>query len=161
LTNGPPAIFLSASDAGAPLPYDALLMARDSQTAPHPSPLFFMPSRRAAAILVPLVITALASALFLRYGVIQNTPIGLACEAGEESLTCTIRLAAILLFIPGWFGWTALAAATFQLWRPNIVMFEIGLVAAAFGLVLYNTRLSALAVALLVLSLARARPEAR
>ena len=108
-------------------------MARDSQTAPHPSPLFFMPSRRAAAILVPLVITALASALFLRYGVIQNTPIGLACEAGEESLTCTIRLAAILLFVPGWFGWTALAAATFQLWRPNIVMFEIGLVAAAFG----------------------------
>lgn len=120
-----------------------------------------MPSRRAIAVLAPLAVAALGSALFLRYGVVQNTPIGLACEAGEESLTCTIRLAAILLFGPGWFGWTALAAAALQLWRPNTVVFGIGLMSAAFGLVLYNTRLSALAVAVLVLSLARARPQAR
>ena len=107
------------------------------------------------SLLVPLGVAALGFALFLRYGVIQNTPIGLACEAGEDSLTCTIRLAAILLFVLGLFGWTALAAAALQLWRPNIVVFGIGVVSAAFGLVLYNTRLSALAVALLVLSLAR------
>jgi hypothetical protein len=148
-------------DAGASLPYDALPMARDQQTAPQPSPQFFLPSGRAIAVLAPLGIAALGAALFLRYGIVQNTPIGLACEAGEESPTCTIRLAAILLFAPGWFGCTALAAAAIQLWRPNIVFFGIGLIAAAFGLVLYNTRLSALAVALLVLSLARARPQAR
>jgi hypothetical protein len=59
------------------------------------------------------------------------------------------------------FGWTALVAALLQLWRPNVVVFGIGLISASFGLVLYNTRLSALAVALLVLSLARARPGAR
>jgi hypothetical protein len=41
------------------------------------------------------------------------------------------------------------------------VTFGIGLLSASFGLVLYNTRLSALAVALLVLSLARARSGAR
>jgi hypothetical protein len=130
-------------------------MQRKSQTTPQLCPPFFIPSSRAMSILVPLGVTALGFALFLRYGVIQNTPIGLACEAGEVSLTCTIRLAAILLFVRGLFGWTALAAAALQLWRPNIVVFGIGVVSAAFGLVLYNTRLSALAVALLVLSLAR------
>jgi hypothetical protein len=52
-------------------------------------------------------------------------------------------------------------AAAIQLWRPNVLTFGIGLIAAAFGLVLYNTRLSALAVALLVLSLGRARSGAR
>jgi len=143
------------------LAYDALPMQRKSETTPQLSPPCFMPSRRATALLVPLVVAALGFALFLRYGIIQNTPIGLACEAGEESPTCTLRLVAIILFVGSWFGGTALVAAAIQLWRPNIVTFGIGLVAAAFGLVLYNTRLSALAVALLVLSLARARSVAR
>ena len=70
-----------------------------------------------------------------------------------------MRLAVILLFIRSVFGWTALIAAAINLVRPNAVVFGIGLVAAAMGLVLYNTRLSALAVPLLLLSLARAAPE--
>ena len=111
-------------------------------------------------ILVPLVAAALALALFLRYSIIQNTPIGL-CEASEESFTCTIRLAVILFFVRGMFGWIALAAAAVQLWRPNITAFGLSLISAAFGIVLYNTRLSALALALLVLSLARVRSGAR
>ncbi len=121
----------------------------------------FRPSRQALLILVPLGVAALASALFLRYGLVQNAPIGLACEAGEQSFTCTLRLAAILLFTRVVFGWVALTAALVQLWRPNILAFGIGVVFAALGLVLYNTRLSALAVALLVLSLARAAPARR
>lgn len=104
---------------------------------------------------------AVGLALYLRYDIIQNTPIGLACEAGEQSLTCAVRLAAIHLFVRSIFGWTAVIAALLQLWRPNVVAFGIGLLSASFGLVLYNTRLSALAVALLVLSLARARSGAR
>ncbi|MFZ0399336.1 MAG: hypothetical protein WAM06_15045 [Methyloceanibacter sp.] len=109
----------------------------------------------------PLVVAAVGLALYLRYDIIQNTPIGLACEAGEQSLTCAVRLAAIHLFVRSIFGWTAVIAALLQLWRPNVVAFGIGLLSASFGLVLYNTRLSALAVALLVLSLARARRGAR
>jgi hypothetical protein len=136
-------------------------MQREIRPHPDLSPALFKPSPRALLILVPLTIAAVGLALYLRYRIIQNTPIGLACEAGEESLTCTIRLAAISVFVRGGFGWTALAAALLQLWRPNIAAFGIGLVSAAFGLVLYNTRLSALAVALLVLSLARAWPGAR
>ena len=71
------------------------------------------------------------------------------------SLTCQVRLAVILMFVQDCFGWTAVIAAGVQLWRPNPVAFGVALVFALLGLVLYNTRAAALAVALLVLSLAR------
>jgi hypothetical protein len=115
----------------------------------------FQPSLRAAALFVGLGVATLGLALFLRYGIIQNTPIGLACEAGKASLTCKVRLAVILMFIQDCFGWTALIAAGVQLWRPNPVAFAVALVFALLGLVLYNTRASALAITLLVLSFAR------
>jgi hypothetical protein len=136
-------------------------MTTEPQAAAAIPPKLFLPSKRVAFALSALGLSALGAALFLRYGIIQNTPIGLACEAGEESLTCSVRLAVILLFIRSVFGWTAVGAAAFQLWRPNTIAFGIALVFAALGLVLYNTRLSALAVALLALSLARAAPQGR
>jgi ABC-type uncharacterized transport system permease subunit len=149
-----------ADDVGLSLLYDPLPMQPETRPSPDLSPTL-KPWPRALLILVPLTVAAVGLALYLRYRIIQNTPIGLACEAGKESLSCTIRLAAINVFVRGGFGWTALAAALMQLWRPNIATFGIGLVSAAFGLVLYNTRLSALAVALLVLSLARVWPGER
>jgi hypothetical protein len=124
-------------------------------------PKLFLPSKRALAALTILGLAALGAALYLRYAVIQNSAIGIACEAGEESLTCTVRLAAILMFVRGAFGWVALLASGVQLCRPNVAAFGIGLVFALLGLVLYNTRVSALAVALLVLSLARPWREGR
>lgn len=132
-------------------------------TEPQPvsPPKLFLPSRRFGLTLAGCALAALGFALFFRYGLIQNTPIGLACDAGEESFTCMARLAVILLFVRNVFGWTALVAAIVQLIRPNRIALGIGLVAAALGLVLYNLRLSALAVALLVLSLARAASEGR
>jgi hypothetical protein len=128
----------------------------DPRTARPPET--FLPSKRYALGLGVAVLAALSLALYLRYGVIQNTPIGLACEGGEDSLLCAVRLGVILLFVWSAFGWTALAAAILQLIRPNRFTLAIGLVAAASGLVLYNLRLSALAVPLLLLSLARAAP---
>ncbi|HEX9752381.1 MAG TPA: hypothetical protein VGA46_02890 [Methyloceanibacter sp.] len=128
----------------------------DAQAA---APKLFLPSRRAAVVLAILGLAALGTALFLRYSIIQNAGIGVACEAGAVSLTCKVRLAVILMFVQDCFGWVAMIAAGVQLWKPNIVAFGIGLVFALLGLVLYNTRASALAVALLVLSLAR--PEGR
>lgn len=121
----------------------------------------YLPSPRAALVVAGLGLLALGAALYLRYEIIQNTPIGLACEAGEESLTCSIRLAVIILFVRSVFGWTALLAAIVQLMRPNMIALAIGLVFAAFGLVLYNTRLAGLAAALLVLSFARRVPKRR
>jgi hypothetical protein len=118
-------------------------------------PKLFLPSKRASAVLAILALGALGAALYLRYAIIQNSTIGVACEAGAQSLICKVRLAVILMFVQGAFGWVALIASGVQLWRPNVVAFGTGLVFAAFGLVLYNTRVSALAIALLVLSLAR------
>ena len=124
-------------------------------------PKLFLPSRRGAAVLAVIAVAALSAALFLRYAIIQNSAIGVACEAGEESFTCKLRLTVILMFVRGIFGWVALAAAGLQLLRPNTVAFGTGVVFALLGLVLYNTRISALAVALLVLSLARPAPRER
>jgi hypothetical protein len=133
--------------------------------SPNPTaqaaPKLFLPSKRGAAVSALLGLAALGTALWLRYFIIQNTGIGIACEAGEESLTCKLRLAVIMLFLRGAFGWAALIAGAIQLWRPNVVVFAAGIVFALLGLVLYNTRASALAAALLVLSLARPSPEAR
>ena len=125
------------------------------------APKLFLPSRRAAALLASLGVVALGMALYLRYFIIQNSAIGVACEAGAVSLTCKLRLAVILMFVQDCFGWVAMIAAGVQLWRPNIVAFGTGLIFALMGLVLYNTRASALAIALLVLSLARPSPAAQ
>jgi hypothetical protein len=119
----------------------------------------FLPSKRASAVFAILGLAALSTALYLRYSIIQNSAIGVACEAGEASLTCQVRLAVILMFVQGAFGWVALIASCVQLWRPNVVAFGTGLVFALLGLVLYNTRVSGLAIALLVLSLARPSRE--
>src|SRR5215475_5125086 len=100
-------------------------MQRESPVRPDLSLALFKPSARAALTLGPLVAAAVGLALYLRYGVIQYTPIGLACEAGEESLTCMVRIAAIYLFVRSIFGWTAVIAALLQLWRPNVVTFGI------------------------------------
>jgi hypothetical protein len=137
-----------------------LIMAIEQDT-PSLRRKLFLPSKRASLLLAVLGLAALGTALFLRYAIIQNSVIGVACEAGEVSLTCKIRLAVILMFVQDAFGWMAVIAAGVQLWRPNIVAFGVSLVFAVLGLVLYNTRASALAVGLLALSLARPAPEER
>ena len=131
------------------------------QDAEIAAPKLFLPSRRAAALLAALGVVALSTALYLRYAIIQNSVIGVACEAGEVSVLCKLRLAVILMFVQDCFGWVAMIAAGVQLWRPNIVAFGTGLIFALMGLVLYNTRASALALALIVLSLARPSPAVR
>ena len=135
-------------------------MNRNSETQAA-APGLFLPSKRAAAIIAGVGVAAFGAALVLRYLIVQNTEIGIACEAGEESFVCAFRLAVILLFIRGVFGWVALIAAVLNLWRPNSILFGTGIIFALLGLVLYNTRVAALAVVLLVLSLARPSPEGR
>lgn len=116
---------------------------------------FFRPSLRQGITLGAMFMGVLGAALYLRYGIVENTALGLACDGGGTSFVCRLRSSTISAFNLSAFGTVAIAAACFQLCRTNIVVFGIGLVFAAFGLVLYNTRLSALAVALLIFSLAR------
>jgi hypothetical protein len=115
----------------------------------------FLPSPRAANVLIALGAAALGYALYLRYLVIENSTVGLACEAGLETSACMVRKIAIFLFRYRAFGILALVAAVCHLLRPQIYAFALGMVAAAFGLVLYNNGLAALATALLVISFAR------
>jgi hypothetical protein len=106
-------------------------------------------------------VTALAVgyAAYMRYSLIENSTIGLACEGGAVTFVCASRRLAIALFTPSAFGGVAVAAAVLNLVRPSVVLCTVALVAAGLGLVLYNAALAALAVALLILSLARPAPE--
>jgi hypothetical protein len=115
----------------------------------------FRPTGRQWAVVVPVGLLALGCAFYMRYGVIQNTPTGLACDAGLASLLCRTRSATIVTYQYGGFGALAFIAAAINLWRPHVALFVIGMIAAALGIVLYNVALSGLAIALLILSLAR------
>jgi hypothetical protein len=115
----------------------------------------FLPSPRAANLLIALLAAALGYALYLRYLLIENSTVGLACEAGLMTSACVARKIAIFLFRYEAFGLLAIVAAVYHLLRPNIYAFAASMVAAAFGLVLYNNGLAALATALIVVSFAR------
>jgi hypothetical protein len=64
----------------------------------------------------------------------------------------------VVLFRHEVFGLLALAVAALNLLRPSLVLVALTLAVAAFGVVLHNVDLSALAVGVLILSLARPAP---
>lgn len=119
------------------------------------TPRLFRPSASQWTAIIPVGLLALGCAFYMRYGVIQHTPTGLACDAGLATLLCRTRSATIAIYQNTGFGALAVAAAALNLWRPRLLLFLIGLIAAALGIVLYNVVLSGLAAALLILSLAR------
>jgi hypothetical protein len=103
--------------------------------------------------------SALAYAFYMRYNVLQVSAVSIACETGDQSWTCLARKTLITIFTPMAFGGAALVAAGLNLIHPSIVLSTIVVVAGGFGIVLYNTALSAIAFGLLILSLARPAPE--
>jgi hypothetical protein len=115
----------------------------------------FLPSARALNWVLTIGFVSLGYALYLRYLVIEQSLVGQACDAGLGTALCTIRKIATGLFNHQVFGWVAIGAAALNLIRPSLPLFVIGLVATAFGIVLYNVGLSALAAALLITSFAR------
>jgi hypothetical protein len=121
----------------------------------------FMPSAAALNWVIAIGFVSLGYAMYLRYLVIEQSRVGIACDTGLETWLCLSRTVASALFDNQVFGWTALGAAVLTLIRPSVPLFTIGLVASAFGMVLYNAALSGLAAALLIMCLARpaAEPE--
>lgn len=115
----------------------------------------FLPSPRVSNVLIAIGFSAIGYALYVRYLLIENSTVGLACDGGLGTSQCMVRDVAIFMFRNQAFGIIALMAAIYHLLRPNIYAFAIGLAAAGFGLVLYNNGLAAIAVALLVVSFAR------
>jgi hypothetical protein len=121
-------------------------------------PSHFFPSARQANWLLIVGFLAVGEALYLRYLAIEHAPVSLACQGGLQSWLCSTFRLTIVLYNHGVFGWVALAAAALNLLRPSIVLMTIAIAAAGFGLVLHNTDLAGLTVALLILSLARPVP---
>jgi hypothetical protein len=75
-----------------------------------------------------------------------------------QTLLCKTRVLATYLFRNSVFGVVALIIAVLHVIRPSIVLLTAGLVAAGFGIVLYNIGLSGIAIGLLILGFARPAP---
>jgi hypothetical protein len=73
-------------------------------------------------------------------------------------MICKLRLLVTYLFRHSVFGIAALVIATLHVMRPSIVLLTAGLIAAGFGIVLYNVALSGVAIGLLILGFARPAP---
>jgi len=97
-------------------------------------------------------------ALYLRYLVIEFSTVALACDAGLQTMVCKSRALVTALFQNSVFGIVALIIAVLNIMRPSVVLLTGGLVAAGFGIVLYNVSLSGLAIGLLILGFARPAP---
>jgi hypothetical protein len=115
----------------------------------------FAPTARQTNWLIALGFASVGYALYLRYMVVELTSVGLACQGGLQTWLCATRRLVMILFNSNVFGWVALAASAVNLIRPTLPLFALGLAATAFGIVLQNDGLSALAAALLILSFAR------
>ena len=118
----------------------------------------FLPTARQTNWLLVVGFASLGYALYLRYLVIEQSSVSLACEGGLQTWLCATRKMLIPLFQNSVFGWVALAAAALNLLRPSLALFGAVLIAGGFGIVLYNVGLSALAFGLLLLSLSRPAP---
>jgi hypothetical protein len=124
-----------------------------------PTPLF-RPSARQTNWLLIVGFLALGEALYLRYLAIEHATVSLACQGGLQTWLCASFRTVIVLYNNSVFGFLALGAAVLNLVRPSIVLVSVALAAAGFGLVLHNAGLAGLAVALLIVSLARPAPAA-
>ena len=118
----------------------------------------YRPTFRQAIGLAAVALIALSYGFVMRYWVIENAAIGTGCET-STTLLCASRRTAIALFQSQVFGIVALGVALLNLLRPSFIPIAIALLAAGAGVVLYNATLSAFAVALLIISLARPAPE--
>jgi hypothetical protein len=120
----------------------------------------FQPTARQTNWLLIVAFLCLGEAMYVRYLVMENSTMSLACQGGLGTWLCgTFRLTSTL-YPYQVFGGVALAVALLNLLRPSVVLVAVALAAAAFGVVLHNADLAALAAGVLILSLARPAPAA-
>lgn len=121
----------------------------------------FKPTALQLNWLLIVVFMSVGYALYLRYMVIEQSSVSLACEGGLPTWLCFTRKVFLAIFQNGLFGLIALGAAFVNLIRPSTLTLTIALIAGGFGIVLYNVEMSALAAGLLILSLARPAPSTK
>jgi hypothetical protein len=118
----------------------------------------FVPTARQTNWLLCIGFLSVGYAMYLRYRALEFADVSLACQAGLQTWLCGTFRVVIVLFNHYVFGAVALGAALIHLLRPALPVFAISLAAAGFGIVLHNPGLSALAGAVLIVSLARPAP---
>jgi hypothetical protein len=118
----------------------------------------FRPTAQQTNCLLVIAFLSVGEAMYLRFMAIENSTVALACQAGLDTWLCSTYRVIVALFPQQVFGAVALAAALLNLCRPSVVLVGVVLAAAGFGLVLHNVDLAGLAVAVLILSLARPAP---
>jgi hypothetical protein len=128
----------------------------NDHTAPRP---LFHPTARQLNWLLIVGFLSVGEALYLRYHVMENSTMSLACQSGLDTWLCSTFKFSVVLSNHKVFGSVALAVALLNLIRPSLVLFAVSLAAAAGGVVLHNADLSALAAGVLILSLARPAPS--
>jgi hypothetical protein len=119
--------------------------------------MLFRPSRLQTIVLALILAAALACGSYVRYRLIEQPAVGIACQTSTNT-ECSLRSNAIVLYELSAFGLTAVTAALLNLFRPSVVLIAIALFAGGIGIILYNVALSALALTLLILCLARPVP---
>ena len=110
----------------------------------------FLPTARQTNWLLIVGFLAIGEALYVRYLAIENAPVSLACQGGQNTWLCTTFHLAIAAYNNSVFGWVAVIAAALNLVRPSIVLMTVTIFAGGMGLVLHNAGLSGLAAGLLV-----------
>jgi hypothetical protein len=118
----------------------------------------FRPSPVQVQWLLVVGFLSVGYALYLRYFAIEFSPTALACDGGLPTMLCKTRAMMTYLFKNNVFGLAALIIAVLHVIRPSMVTLTAGIVAAGFGIVLYNIGLSGVAIALMILGFARPAP---
>jgi hypothetical protein len=129
-------------------------------TIPRPPGPLFLPTARQTNFLLIVAFLCLGQAMYLRYMVMENSTMSLACQGGLAIWLCDSFRLVNLLYPHQVFGGMALFVALLNLVRPSIVLVAVALAAASFAIVLHNADLSALVAGVLILSLARPAPTA-
>lgn len=119
----------------------------------------FRPGPAAAAALFLVGAAGLGLAVYMRYWIVEPASVGLVCDKGAMTSVCIFRRVFVGIFTWNGFGAAALVATALALLRPSSLLVGAALLFGFLGVVLYNTQLSALALALLPLVLARPAPE--
>jgi len=131
-----------------------------SETTTPPRALF-LPTARQTNVLLIVAFLCLGEAMYLRYMVMENSTMSLACQGGLTTWLCDTYRLVNTLYPYQVFGGAALALALANVTRPSITLVAVALAAAAVGIVLHNADLSALAAGALILSLARPAPTTK
>ena len=145
--------------ASQPFPAPALVPAAipDHIAAMKKSPFRLTPYQVQFLLVVGFV--TVGYALYLRYLArrVLDRGAGLRRRPADHAVQVAATLATYL-FKNSVFGIVALIIATLHVMRPSIVLLTGGLIAAGFGIVLYNIALSGIAIGLLILGFARPAP---